>query len=82
MGERWRFTLLSLFQGRNFASVIKSFLSSYANLRDFEKEYKTEVGRNAYEKTLSNMKERFPYYVKEMQGVADGAEVPFHQVCF
>lgn len=66
--------------GRNFANVIKSFLSSYANLRDLEKEYKTEVGRNAYEKTLSNMKERFPYYVKEMQGVADGAEVPFHQL--
>ncbi|CAG9558673.1 unnamed protein product [Danaus chrysippus] len=66
--------------GRNFASIIKSFLSSYENLRDFEKEYKTIPGQDAYEKTLANMKKRYPYYVKEMQGVADGANVPFHQL--
>ncbi|CAH2097884.1 unnamed protein product [Euphydryas editha] len=66
--------------GRNFASIIKSFLSSYQNLRDFEKEYKTDTGRDAYDKTLANMKKRFPYYIKEIQGVADGANVPFHQL--
>ncbi|XP_047543774.1 uncharacterized protein LOC125075944 isoform X1 [Vanessa atalanta] len=66
--------------GRNFAAIIKSFISSYGNLRDFEKEYKTDTGRDAYDKTLANMKKRFPYYVKEMQGVADGANVPFHQL--
>ncbi|KAJ8738068.1 hypothetical protein PYW08_000663 [Mythimna loreyi] len=66
--------------GRTFSSVIKSFIASYANLRDFEKEYKTETGRSAYDKTLDNMKKRFPYYVKEMQGVADGANVPFYQL--
>lgn len=66
--------------GRNFASIIKSFLASYQNLRDFEREYKTDTGREAYDKTLENMKKRFPYYVKEMQGVADGANVPFHQL--
>nr|QHN70677.1 tan [Limenitis arthemis astyanax] len=66
--------------GRNFASIIKSFISSYGNLRDFEKEYKTDVGRDAYTMTLANMKKRFPYYIKEIQGVADGANVPFHQL--
>ncbi|XP_075990771.1 C45 family peptidase tan isoform X2 [Anticarsia gemmatalis] len=66
--------------GRTFSSIIKSFLSTYANLRDFEKQYKTDAGRNAYDKTLANMKKRYPYYVKEIQGVADGANVPFHQL--
>nr|XP_021194703.2 uncharacterized protein LOC110379374 isoform X1 [Helicoverpa armigera] len=66
--------------GRNFASIIKSFLATYENLRDFEKEYKTDPGRIAYDKTLANMKKKFPYYVKEIQGVADGAGVPFHQL--
>ncbi|XP_038216136.1 acyl-coenzyme A:6-aminopenicillanic-acid-acyltransferase 40 kDa form isoform X1 [Zerene cesonia] len=66
--------------GRTFSSLIKEFIATYANLRDFEKEYKTEPGKEAYEKTLANMKERYPYYVKEMQGVADGAKVPFYQL--
>ncbi|XP_011549615.3 isopenicillin-N N-acyltransferase isoform X1 [Plutella xylostella] len=66
--------------GRNFEGVIKEFLATFASLRDFEKQYKTEAGREAYEKTLSNMLERYPYYVKEVQGIADGAKVPFHQL--
>ncbi|KAL0851846.1 hypothetical protein ABMA28_000145 [Loxostege sticticalis] len=66
--------------GRIFSSVIKNFIATYANLRDFEKEYKTEAGRKAYDITLANMKKRYPYYVKEMQGVADGANVSFTQL--
>ncbi|KAL4717824.1 hypothetical protein ACJJTC_000973 [Scirpophaga incertulas] len=66
--------------GRTFSSIIKNFLSNYGNLRDFEKEYKTNDGRKAYETTLANMKQRYPYYVKEMQGIADGANVSFHQL--
>ncbi|XP_053623646.1 beta-alanyl-dopamine/carcinine hydrolase isoform X2 [Plodia interpunctella] len=66
--------------GRIFSSLIKEFIATYANLRDFEKEYKTETGREAYDKTLSNMKSRFPQYVKEIQGVADGANVSFVQL--
>ncbi|XP_041987165.1 uncharacterized protein LOC121738947 isoform X2 [Aricia agestis] len=66
--------------GRTFSSIIKSFIASYQNLRDFEKEYKTDAGRDAYDKTLANMKQRYPYYVKEMQGIADGAKVPFYQL--
>ncbi|XP_028033174.1 uncharacterized protein LOC114245264 isoform X1 [Bombyx mandarina] len=66
--------------GRTFSSVIKSFISNYANLRDFEREYKTDTGRDAYDKTLANMEKRFPYYVKEIRGVADGANVPFYQL--
>ncbi|XP_068623107.1 beta-alanyl-dopamine/carcinine hydrolase isoform X2 [Battus philenor] len=66
--------------GRNFASVIQSFLETYQGLKYFEKEYKTSSGRTAYDETLANMKQRYPYYVKEIQGVADGANVSFHQL--
>ncbi|CAG9789010.1 unnamed protein product [Diatraea saccharalis] len=66
--------------GRVFSSIIRNFLATYENLRDFEKEYKTSTGRKAYETTLCNMKKRYPYYVKEMQGIADGANVSFHQL--
>ncbi|XP_026758383.2 uncharacterized protein LOC113517846 isoform X2 [Galleria mellonella] len=66
--------------GRIFASMIKNFIATYENLRDFEKEYKTDAGRDAYDRTLANMKNRYPFYLKEMQGVADGAKVPFYQL--
>ncbi|XP_026315186.1 uncharacterized protein LOC113226677 [Hyposmocoma kahamanoa] len=66
--------------GRTFSSIIKNFVKEYSNLRDFEREYKTKRGWTAYEQTLANMKRRFPYYVKEIQGIADGSGVSFHQV--
>ncbi|CAB3226495.1 unnamed protein product [Arctia plantaginis] len=66
--------------GRTFSAVIKDYLATFEGIKIFEKEYKTEAGKNAYDTTLANMKKRYPYYVKEIQGVADGAEVPFHQL--
>ncbi|XP_022833266.1 uncharacterized protein LOC111361122 isoform X1 [Spodoptera litura] len=66
--------------GRTFSSIIKSFIATYENLRDFEKVYATDTGRKAYDTTLANMKKKYPYYVKEMQGVADGANVNFTQL--
>lgn len=67
-------------QGRTFSSIIRSFVNEYSMLRDFEREYKTKRGWAAYEQTLTNMKRRYPHYVKEIQGIADGSGVPFHQV--
>lgn len=33
-----------------------------------------------YDATLKNVKDIFPHYVRELEGVADGAEVDFHKV--
>lgn len=33
-----------------------------------------------YDATLNNVKEVFPQYVRELEGVADGAQVDFHRV--
>lgn len=33
-----------------------------------------------YDDTLKSTKESFPQYVRELEGVADGAKVEFHKV--
>ncbi|XP_063633091.1 beta-alanyl-dopamine/carcinine hydrolase isoform X3 [Cydia splendana] len=67
-------------QGRTFSSVIHAFVKRHFEMLPFEQEYATEAGRAAYEKTLANMRQRYPWYVKEIQGIADGAQVPFYKI--
>lgn len=43
--------------------------------------YETEGGKKIYDGTLELMKNKFPHYVRELQGIADGSKVPFHKVC-
>lgn len=42
--------------------------------------YNTAKGRRIYEDTLNLVNEKLPQYVRELQGVADGSQVPFHEV--
>ena len=42
--------------------------------------YETEAGRRIYDETLACVEQQFSGYVKEIQGTADGANVPFHKV--
>lgn len=42
--------------------------------------YRTPEGRKVYDDTLATMNASFPQYVREIQGVADGAQVDFHKV--
>jgi len=46
--------------------------------------YAQPEGRQIYEESLKSSQKYFPQYVNELQGLADGAEVPFHVVftCF
>nr|CAH7751418.1 unnamed protein product [Callosobruchus chinensis] len=37
-------------------------------------------GRKAYEDTLNCVKANFPQYIRELEGIADGARVPFHKL--
>ncbi|EFA00578.1 beta-alanyl-dopamine/carcinine hydrolase [Tribolium castaneum] len=67
--------------GRNFASIIQSFLEQSTSLHeDFLPAYDTPEGRKAYEDTLNCVKANFPQYIDELQGTADGAKVPFHEL--
>ena len=42
--------------------------------------YETDAGKKVYQETLKSVRKNFPQYVREMEGTADGAKVPFHKV--
>ncbi|XP_061392311.1 beta-alanyl-dopamine/carcinine hydrolase [Musca vetustissima] len=67
--------------GRTFASMIKNFLLLSGPLNDvYLPLYATEKGKNAYNETLETVKNSFPQYIRELEGVADGAQVEFHKL--
>lgn len=67
--------------GRTFASIITSYVENSTNLNDsFLPRYETLEGRKNYLETLQTVKNCFPQYIRELQGVADGAKVPFHKL--
>ncbi|CAG9821882.1 unnamed protein product [Phaedon cochleariae] len=67
--------------GRTFANIIRSFVNRSKSLNeDFLPAYETVEGRRAYEDTLDNLKKNFPQYVRELEGTADGSNVPFHKL--
>lgn len=68
-------------QGRTFARIIQDFLIVCRTLNeDYLPIYETEEGRKVYEETLAAVNENYPQYVRELQGISDGAKVPFHKV--
>lgn len=61
--------------------MIKEYLSSYEPLQaEFLSLYKEPEGRQIYEESLRSTEKYFPQYVIELKGMADGADVPFHEV--
>lgn len=67
--------------GRTFGSIIKSFLQLSQPLNEvYLPLYATEEGKTAYNETLESVKQSFPQYIRELQGVADGAQVEFHKL--
>lgn len=67
--------------GRTFRGLIQDFLEGYKEFHDnLLPAYETEAGRAAYDLTLAHLNENFPHYVREVQGTADGAHVPFHHL--
>jgi len=65
--------------------MIKEYIRLYEPLQsEFLPMYAQPEGRQIYEESLKSTQKFFPQYVSELQGVADGAGVPFHEVskCF
>lgn len=42
--------------------------------------YDTNRGQRIYQNTVELMQSKFPQYVRELQGISDGSQVPFHKV--
>ncbi|XP_011495510.1 PREDICTED: uncharacterized protein LOC105360318 [Ceratosolen solmsi marchali] len=67
--------------GRTFAKMIQDFVHRYRPLNEvYLSVYNTEPGRKVYEETLECVKKQYPQYVREMEGTADGSEVPFYKL--
>ncbi|XP_031347224.1 uncharacterized protein LOC116173707 isoform X2 [Photinus pyralis] len=68
-------------KGRTFAALIQNFLEICSTLNEeFIPAYNTPEGRKAYDDTLRSVNENFPQYIKELEGTADGAKVPFYKL--
>lgn len=67
--------------GHTFSGLIQNFLAinSYLN-KNLLPIYETVAGRKAYEDTIAVVNKSFPQYVRELEGIADGAKVPFHKL--
>jgi len=67
--------------GRTFRGIIEDFLETFSELKEsYLPAYETPEGKAAYDSTLKMLEENFPHYVREIQGTADGARVPFHHL--
>ncbi|KAL7633543.1 UNVERIFIED_CONTAM: hypothetical protein RMT77_016076 [Armadillidium vulgare] len=67
--------------GRTFRGLIEDFLNTFKVLHEeLIPSYNTEEGKKAYDITLESVEINFPHYVRELQGTADGAKVPFYQL--
>jgi hypothetical protein len=42
--------------------------------------YLTSEGKHIYDTSLSICSQKFPQYLEELQGMAEGAKVPFYKV--
>jgi hypothetical protein len=67
--------------GKTFKSNIQDFVSaSYLLNECYIPLYNTPEGLAVYNETLEVVTESFPQYVRELHGVADGADVEFYKV--
>jgi hypothetical protein len=67
--------------GSHFARAIHRFFDNYERLqRHFLPFYQTSTGMSCYQSYLDLHKDRFPAYLRELEGIADGAQRPFEEV--
>ncbi|XP_043287183.1 uncharacterized protein tan [Venturia canescens] len=66
--------------GRTFSSIINNYVTIYGPLNEYITIYETPEGRKIYEETLAAVQNQFPQYVREIEGTADGAKIPFFKL--
>ena len=67
--------------GSHFAKAIHQFFDNYERLqRFFLPFYQTSSGMKYYQSYLDLHRDRFPAYLRELEGIADGAQRPFEEI--
>lgn len=61
--------------------MIQDFVNVYPPLNEiYLPLFMTEQGKKIYNETLDVIKKQFPQYLREIEGTAAGADVPFHKL--
>lgn len=64
-----------------FKSMIRDLLDTWDYFNEsLWKAYLKEEGRLTYERCLDHCITKYPHYVDEIRGMADGSDVPFEKV--
>lgn len=67
--------------GRTFSSITQEYIKCHTALNNsYLPAYNTVEGKKNYDATLDSLRKNFPQYVRELEGNADGAQVPFHKL--
>lgn len=67
--------------GSHFAESIHRFFDSYDRLQQyFLPFYHTSTGKSCYKSYFELHHQRFPGYMRELEGIAEGAQRPFEEV--
>ncbi|XP_050420073.1 uncharacterized protein LOC126833015 isoform X2 [Adelges cooleyi] len=64
--------------GKVFASMIQEFVATYTPLQGYLDAYNTPEGKLIYDDALTITLEVYPQYVRELEGIAMGANVSFN----
>ncbi|KAK9501196.1 hypothetical protein O3M35_002268 [Rhynocoris fuscipes] len=67
--------------GRTFATFINDVIDQHVPLNEiYIPYYETIRGKNVYAQSLEVVSKFYAHYVRELQGMADGAKVPFYKL--
>ncbi|XP_073973242.1 C45 family peptidase tan [Rhodnius prolixus] len=67
--------------GRTFSKLIHANINSLSELQSvYIPLYNTAEGKRIYEETLEAVRCSYPQYIRELQGIADGAEIAFYKL--
>ena len=68
-------------KGRTFKTMIEEFVAQSDYLKDdLIPAYNSARGKKIFDDTLALMRQKFPHYIRELEGIAEGSQVPFHLV--
>lgn len=72
---------IGLSTGRSFKSMHQDIFANWDFFNNvMMKNYATDRGQRIYDHTLRLCQSKFPLYVEELRGIADGSGVPFHKI--
>lgn len=67
--------------GRTFCGLIKTLIETHPSLNnDYLPVYNTAEGKEIYDRTYQCVQKYYPQYLRELLGMSDGAQVPFHKL--